>query len=686
MHAAPNGSHHSAGNVSANTTRREGPYGASAGGTLTGFIRQRLKRAGSPWLLAILAGLLVIYLPSLRNPLLFDDSYLTGALQAKYASWQVHARMVSYGSFVWLQALLGEGWWKQRLVNVAIHCAVVLALWGLYRELLRSIAQDSGRGAEAPRPDAALAFAVGFFALNPVAVYAVAYLIQRSTLLATLFVVAGLWAFAAGLRSGRLPLLALAVACYPLAVLSKEAAVLGTLAAIPVYILVRRPPAVRLASVVAAAALLMVAAGAILWQRYGAIIGAPFDEYSRVYLAQLGALNPEAPRHAYALSIINEAWLFLRYGAQWLLPYAGWMSINMRPPFPVSWLSFPHSLGLLAYPAVLALGAWLLLRYRDRRALLGVSLLFPALLYPTEFATVWVQDPYVLYRSYLWAIGIPGIVFLAVEDVPVRALAAVGVVVGGLLAWQALDRVLSLQDPETAWTDAIAKLSSDPRAVGRWVPYLNRGSAYVDSDNFSLALLDFESSAALGDLGMGSFNAGALLSARGRQQEALKAFDRAEKEGYSLYNLPFQRGLALLALGRAQEALAQFERARALDPPSPTRELTLLHIGRVALRLGKAREALDALAALARLQPANREAKQLMATALLMDGQPERAREVLDGLIAEHASGPAYYVRALANYRLGRKAAALSDIDDAIRAGGDNPNLREWRAKILAMP
>ena len=37
--------------------------------------------------------------------------------------------------------------------------------------------------------------------------------------------------------------------------------------------------------------------------------------------------------------------------------------------------------------------------------------LLPALLFVTEFATVWVQDPFVLYRGYLWAIGIPGLVF-----------------------------------------------------------------------------------------------------------------------------------------------------------------------------------------------------------------------------------------------------------------------------------
>jgi len=42
--------------------------------------------------------------------------------------------------------------------------------------------------------------AIGVFALNPVATYAIAYLIQRSILMATLFVALALWLFARGLR------------------------------------------------------------------------------------------------------------------------------------------------------------------------------------------------------------------------------------------------------------------------------------------------------------------------------------------------------------------------------------------------------------------------------------------------------------------------------------------------------
>ncbi|HET9653228.1 MAG TPA: hypothetical protein VFP36_13595, partial [Usitatibacter sp.] len=467
-----------------------------------------LLRRDMLWLPIVLAAVLVIYLPGLDNALVFDDGYLAdGELFRDYQStFEFRARMLSYGSFVWLQALFGEGWWKQRLFNVFLHLGVILSLWGLYREILRHIAHPAHGEATDAHPDyensPALGFAIGFFALNPVAVYGVAYLVQRSIVMATLFVVIGLWALARGLRLGKPAYYVGAIVAYALAVMSKEHAILAPLAALPVYILVKRPSSRQLALVTTAGALLVSAAAFVLWQGYGEILGKPFDEYSRVYLQQLAKLNPDAEKHSFSLSILNEAYLFFHYGLRWVFPVSEWLSINLRPPFPLAWLSFPQALGIFGYVAVVIGGFYLLLRYRDWRALLGTSLVLPALLYATEFSTVWVQDPFVLYRSYLWAIGIPGLVFFILHGPSTRVVAIIGLVVGTFLTWQSLDRVISLATPESAWSDAIAKLPNDPRSVGRWFAYLNRGNAYVENNEFKLAMRDFERSAQLGDMGM----------------------------------------------------------------------------------------------------------------------------------------------------------------------------------------
>ena len=641
---------------------------------------------------AILALLLAVYLPGLQNELVFDDEYLTGSLFTDYASlFALKPRMLSYGSFVWVHALVGDGWWKQRLVNLGIHAGTVVVLWALYREILRHIAlppAEPGVASEALRYEQspALAIAIGFFALNPVAVYAVAYLIQRSILLATFFVVLGLWLFARALSERKPVLLGAALACYVLAMMSKEHAILAPAAAIPLYILISRPSARRLAAVALGGAVLVGAAAAVLAMRYGYVLGKAFDEYSYAYLAQLAKLDPNAEKDAFSLSILNQAYLFFHYGLRWMLPYEGWLSINLRPPFPLSWTTFPQVLGLPAYVLAIIGGFYLVIRYRTWPALLGLSILLPALLFPTELATVWVQDPFVLYRSYLWAIGIPGLVFFLLHGPPPRVMAIIGVVLAALLGAQALERVLSLATSEKVWTDAIEKLPKDPRSMGRWFPYVNRGSVYAEHDQFDLALRDFNMSEALGDNGIGAANMGSILSAKGKHAQALAALDRAEKQGYKLYNLPFQRGLALMALERPAEAYDQFKIAQGMSPPSPTRELVLLHLGRLGLQLQKRDEAIATLEELVRLEPRNRDGMQLLAMGYVMRQNYTHARALLDRLLEEGAGRRAYYYRALANYGLKRKAEALSDIENAIRAGPEDPHLREWQAKIQAMP
>jgi lipoprotein NlpI len=641
-----------------------------------------LLRPENLWAPLVLAALLLIYLPGLGNPPLFDDTLLTeGGLQSYGSLLEAKARMLSYGSFVWTQWIVGEGWWKQRLVNIALHAATVAALWAFYREILRHVEPVADNLHKSP----ALGFAIGCFALNPVAVYAVAYLVQRSIVMATLFAVLALWLFALALARRKPALHAAAFACYALAILSKEYAVLLPLAAVPVYIVVARPPARRLAALSAGGAVLVGLAAFALYSRYGEIIGKPFDENSRIYLEQLAALQPGADRNAYGLSILNQAYLFFHYGLRWFLPFAEWMSINLRPPFPVTWTTFPQVLGIAGYLAIVAGGFFLVLRFRDWRALAGLSLLLPALLFATEFVTVWVQDPFVLYRSYLWAIGVPGLVFIALHGASGRTLAVATVLVGGLLVWQALDRVFSMSSVDRAWSDAIAKMPPDPRSVGRWFPYLNRGVARVDNRQYNLAMQDFEISSKLGDRGAGVFNRGALYAANGEHANALASFDAAEREGYNLFNLPFQRALSLLALGRVQEAHPNLVKAYNMNPPSPSREILLMHLGRTALQLGRTEEAVGVLEQLLAVQPANADARFYLGMALVTRKDYARALEVLAGLPKDAPSGRAHYARALAHYGLGQRDAALADIEAAIRIGPDSPHLREWQSRIKAM-
>lgn len=646
------------------------------------------------WLPITLAAVLGIYLFGLDNPPVFDDRLLvSGDLFAQYGYLQeAKPRLFSYSTFTWVRDLFGEGWWKQRLVNLTVHVAVILALWGFYRDLLRHVTQPAGGdgGVGQPREDyfrsPALGLAIACFALNPAAVYAVAYLIQRSILLATLFTVLALWSFLRGLDSGRPVFHLVAILCYLLAVASKEHAIMAPLAAVPIYVLATRPSPRRLVVTAGAGLLLLGGAATLLLSQYDAVIGQPFDAYSKIFLGQLAQLGPDVERHAFPLSIINQAYLFFAYGLRWLFPYAGWMSIDLRPPFPVELLGMPHSLGIVAYAAVLVGGAALVWRYRDWRALVGLSLLLPATLFMTEFATIWVQDPFVLYRSYLWAIGLPGLAFFLFHGIAPRVLLPIGLLIGLLFVWQALDRVYSLSSQEKVWNDAIAKLPDDDRSVGRWFAYLNRGNALVDQDRIPEAARDFRAASALGDGGIGQYNYAALLYSDGRFAESLEALDEALKLGYDLPGLYFQEGAAMLALGRQEQARGKFDQAMAKQP-SPTERAEILALrGRAALELGDLAAATADVQAVLAVQAGHDGANLTLGMIHLSKQQYAEAEALFSRLMAAGEHAPLSYGRAVANFGLQRKAAALADIDTAIRLDPANRALLGWRERIVAMP
>lgn len=640
------------------------------------------------WLPIVLLGVLGIYLPGLGNPPLFDDKLLTdGTLFSSYGSLlPLKPRLFSYGSFIWLREAFGDGWWKQRLANLSLHVGVALALWGFYREMLRHVEAAAPAQTASLEPSPALGLAIGFFALNPVAVYGVAYLIQRSILLATLFVVLALWSFARGLAGGRWWLHGLALLCYVLAVASKEHAIMAPLAAVPVYILVARPPGRRLVLGGVAGVGLVAAAGLLLALRYGEIIGRPFDEYSRIFLAQLQNLGPDVEKNAFGLSLLNQTYLFFEYGLRWLFPLASTLSIDMRPPFPLAWTTFPQLLGAVGYAGVIGGGLFLLVRHRDGRALLGLALLLPALLFATEFSTVWVQDPFVLYRSYLWAIGVPGLILFLAHGLPGRLLLLLGLVVAALFLWQALDRIDSLSTPERVWSDAIAKLPDDPRSVGRWFPYLNRGLVYLDDHRYAEAIDDFTASSSLGDRGLGMHNIGVLLLEAGKLSDALLALNVAEKQGYDLFSLHYLRAQVYHRLRQLPAAYREYEAALARNPPVPVQARILAAKGAVAVELGHGDEGIQLLERALALEAQLDEARQTLGMAYVLQGRFARAHGLFTVLLEKKGLGPVYYGRALANYGLKRKQEALSDIDNAIRLGPDNPNLHALRGKIVAMP
>lgn len=648
----------------------------------------------------VAAVVLGIYLPGLQNQLVFDDLRFKDTIFRDYGgALELKQRLLSYGSFVWIQALFGEGWWKQRIVNMLLHGGVVVSLYLLMRDLLAhtsfSAELESKEHFKESR-NAALMVGTALFAVNPMAVYAVGYLVQRSIVMATLFTVLACWFFVKGLVNGRIYWHALAVLSYLCAVLSKEHAVMTAALAVPLYIFVKRPGWRTTAMVVGISLFLLAAVGSILYSRYGGIVGKVFDDQSIKYVQLLEKLSPGVSAHIYPLSILNEAALFFAYGFLWLVPNTLWMSIDLRPAFPTSFTYVPHTLGAIGFIATFASASYIFFKKINHLGFVALCLLIPIFLFLTEFATVWIQDPFVLYRSYLWAIAIPGLFTVALIKLKPNAIFIVGsasiLAFGGL----ALERNLTFRDEHSIWNDAAEKINinAPENAVGRFRPFLNLGVHLSETGSLQLAINNYTTAEKLGaPSGIASFNMGGIFLKQKKPKEALEAYDRAEKEGFhALTSLNYHKAESQLALGNTYDAIKSYSKAinstdgNTVIPEELERFKLLIRKkrGQFALTTQQYDIAIEDYLHLSKSDPKSTEQQYRLAVAYTGAGKIDVALPIFDRLINLEENPSFYHGRAMAYFKAGNKNAGFQDLDRAIAIAPNNKNYPRIRAQVAS--
>ena len=636
--------------------------------------------AGSLAAAALACGLAALYATGLGNKLVFDDNALVnGVVFDHYGSLlELKARVLSYGSFVWLQQLLGEHWPLQRGFNVLIHLGNALLIGTLTHLLLRQT-HWNGPIAEAPdlnhrlRTSSHLAAAV--WAFHPVAVYGVAYLIQRSILMATFFTVLMLICFILGLQR-RQPLWHVASAvAFVLALASKEYAISALLLLPVLLVFFRRPSLKTLAGIIGLVLVVLALAAALILQTRGNLIGEVFDDISKALASQLEAQRPGVTKDLYGLSIINQATLFWRYGMTWFVPLPSFMSIDIRPTFPLHFLGAELA-GALAYLLAIAAALVALLRYRDVRALAAVAFLLPALMFATEFATVWIQDPFVLYRSYLWSISWP--LVLALPMVYLNGRLRIGLTIAGcaLLGLLSFQRIDSFFDARSVWSDAVEKtdLKAPANAVGRYRAYLNLGADALDRGNHTQALQWLRAADALGEpMGSARMNIGVLLQQTGNHSAALEQFEGAERKGFQEGALYFHKGESHFALRDFAKARDNYTLALQKNQAPDAALFTRVRRAEAATAAQDPASALADYQALLAQKPGVQRYRIGQIMALNGLKRHAQALQEADQLIAQSPSHAAYFARALAHRDLGHKAETLKDIQAARALDPSNP-------------
>ena len=482
-------------------------------------------------LLALALALTLLYGGFLSNPPVFDDiTYFgPGVVDPFSVSPSLKLRDLSHATFAWVTAVFGADLAWQRGGNLALHIVNSWLVFLLLRRLFETAMRDEPQSAKLAVSGALtlpwLAFwGTCWFALNPASVYGVAYLMQRTTLLATTFALLTWLLFLEGLLRTRRRWLLASCLAYFLAVLSKEHAIMVPAVAVAILLLFRRPT-VALVREFGLTFFMYALIGlyTVVQVKRGGIVGSPYEPFGAAMLAELHI----DPKLAYPLSLLGQCLMFFRYLLLWVVPNPQWMSIDMPGHFPQSLLSWPQTAFVplfLAYPLV---ATYLLLK-RGRTGLLGFSLLVPWLLFATELSTVRIQEIFVLYRSYLWMPCLAAAFPFIFGKLSARYTAALFVALSLAFAAGSWNRLTTMSTPLRVWDDALRLAQGKDKTSRMGRIYHSRGMAYLRQEQYAAAILDFD--AGLNFLPYHSW----LYSDRGvayfytkRYAEALRDFNRS---------------------------------------------------------------------------------------------------------------------------------------------------------------
>lgn len=401
-----------------------------------------------PWVVLPLL-VYLLYGKFLSNPIFFDDLpffMLDGEDAQPIDTMRFHwleIRSLPYVTLHWTKSLFGLDLIPFRVGNLVLHSATTLALFLLLKNLAQSIYK--AKSADSLTAEQAALLGAAMFAVHPVATYVTGYLVQRTILMATLFGILSLVFCIKSIKDHSPKWLWVTAILFYFSVYSKEHAItLVGIYFLVVYLMTNQWKLALKERIFPLTAIFLIAL-MIVFTKKG-IIGTVYE------LEAVNMLGAQAGPFAYPYSVITQCTLFFKYIFLWILPQTAWMSIDMREPFARSFLSW-QMLGFIAFLAWGGVGAYLLSK-RGHKGLVGLAMLFPWMLFAPELSSVRIQEPFVLYRSYLWMGGLFLALPVILNGVGKKSILALSLVIGATLFMLSMERLATLSHPVLIWNDA----------------------------------------------------------------------------------------------------------------------------------------------------------------------------------------------------------------------------------------
>jgi protein O-mannosyl-transferase len=497
-------------------------------------MKSRYFRYG--WLLVIALATSSLYLPFLNNATVFDDLGLFSSLSVYDYAWtpfDFQRRTFPYFTLGLVQVVSGSIE-VNRLFSLLVH----IACTGMLLVLLKSFLEDVSNKSVSPIHQAqystriwiVAAVSTAWFALNPLATYGAAYLVQRTILFATLFSLMSLWYFRRALVRNRMIDVVMAAFFYSAAVYSKEHAIMLPLGATAFAALYEGNARLRLKKICLYVLLCAPAALGVLLATKD-VIATGYEPRAAAILALMHGIPLVDTRWGqWLVSIVFQTGFFFRYIGLWLVPDVRLLSVDMRFDFAHIWFAWWTVPLLFVFFLAPAFAAYFL-RRKGLTALFCCGFLYCWCLFLTELVSIRFQEPFVLYRSYLWAPGYALMLAALLYPVKTRLLLACSVPVFVLFIFLGRDRLSSLASESALWKDAAAKLES-PSLPGSDRIFYNRGMGYLKEKRF---------------------------------KDAAEDFTRAIHQSPTISSLYYERGVAYYSLNEFDKAGNDFERSVALN-------------------------------------------------------------------------------------------------------------------------
>lgn len=517
--------------------------------------------------LIIAALAIALYVPHLNNALVFDDHGLFTNLSVyDYAQriFDFRPRTFPYFTLGLIQVETNSIA-ANRIFSLVLHIACAWMLFALLNALLRqamsSQTSNSAEKEQAKIKSLVLSFVTAtWFAIHPVAVYGAGYLVQRTILFATLFALLSLWFYQRAFAQKRRADVITAALFYSIAVFSKEHAVMLPLAAIALSSLYDGTLREK-ANSAGLYLLLCLPAAAMAVLAAKSVVGTAYEPYVSEVIPQVQGISLLNQKWGpWFVSALMQMGFLLDYLYYWIFPDVQSMSADMRIDFVHLWHSpWPYIKVALFFGCFI--GALYCLRRGGRTALFGCGLIYSGFLFLTELVSVRFQEPFVLYRSYLWAPGFAMMILAVLGWIRWQLFLAGFVLIAPVLFISAQDRLDSLKNERTVWEDAANKLST-PNLPGADRIYYNRGGERFKLGLLSEAMKDLNKVVALNpNAFQGYLGRGMIYLKRGAYSRALIEFNHSlsikPDFGFALY----RRGLALEGLGKHSEALDSYAQA-----------------------------------------------------------------------------------------------------------------------------